>query len=159
KEKHHRGRDGCGLQQSQPFRETLPKRNRPLAERLSSPALASARASKSSDNRLHCHLSGVRVLRSALSNKITTGGARGRATARSTRVKLPNEQEKNDETRTQRIERQKQSEAHYSWPSCPRCDCTGSACLHEEHCLCGRQSRMGQDVSSEQQGQSRKGLI
>src|SRR5204863_88445 len=52
------------------------------------PALTSARASKSSDNRLHCHLSGVRVLRSALSSKIATGGARGRATATSTRRKV-----------------------------------------------------------------------
>src|SRR5205823_9861585 len=62
-----------------------------------------------------------------------------------------------NETRTQGIEKQKQSEAHYSWPSCPRCDCTGSACLHEQHCLRLRQPRMGQDLSAEQQGQSRKG--
>src|SRR5437762_715729 len=51
---------------------------------------------------------------------------------------------------------EKQSEVQYS---CPCCDCTGSACLHEQHCVRGRQPRMGQDVSSEQQGQSRKGLI
>ena len=101
-------------------------------------ALTSARASKSSDKRLHCHLSSVRVLRSALSSKITTGGARGRATATAMRRTVVAQAEACNETKTQRIEKQKQSEVQYSWPPHPHCDCTGSAFLDEQSCLRGR---------------------